>query len=140
MNFVNVAIVICAVGVPGPAAAQFPQGSHESQRFATTTWVDDLNFLSANALLGGITAGIVSHLRHGSFSTGFTRGALGGAVAYGGKRTAAAGFAGAGFLGRQLGAVGGSITRNAALDIGLLDTLILPVGPLRIFVDPGSIS
>lgn len=110
----------------------------DHERWLGSTWVDDANFLAANALLGGVVAGVTSYLRSGSFSDGFTRGALGGGVAYVGKRIAAARFDGAGLAGRWVGAVGGSMTRNAALGGGLLDTLTLPVGPVWVAVTPGA--
>lgn len=128
-----------AAAMAGPLAAQPVLADHEDEeRWARATWVDDLNFLAANALLGGLTAGISSRLRGGPFSEAFARGALGGGVTYLGKRTAAARFDGAGLLGREVGAVGASIVRNAGLGIPVLDTLVLPLGPLRAFVPTGE--
>lgn len=49
-------------------------------------------------------------------------------------------FDGAGFVGREISAVGGSITRNAALGVALLDTLALPVGPLWVFLPPHALG
>ena len=125
--------------VAGPCSAQSSRWSEEDRRWAFATWVDDLNFLSLNALLGGLTAGIVSHLQDGSFRDGFVGGAMGGGVAYVGKRIAAARFSGAGFLGREVTAVGGSMARNASLGVGVLDTLVLPIGPLRAFATPRAL-
>ncbi|HSM61279.1 MAG TPA: hypothetical protein VK849_10800 [Longimicrobiales bacterium] len=134
-----IASVVAAAMAAGPLAAQPVLADHEDEeRWARATWVDDLNFLAANALLGGLTAGISSRLRGGSFSEAFARGALGGGVTYLGKRTAAARFDGAGLLGREVGAVGASIVRNAGLGIPVLDTLVLPLGPLRAFVPTGE--
>ncbi len=116
------------------------QDPNQHDRWADATWVDDLNFLGANALLGGIAGGVGRILRHGSFTEGFARGALGGGVAYVGKRIAVARFDGAGFVGREVAAIGGSITRNAALGVALLDTLVLPVGPFRVFVPPRALG
>lgn len=129
-------VFLLALALPLQVAAQ---EMDEHQRWAGATWVDDLNFLSANAVLGGVTAGLISYLRQGSFLEGFSKGALGGGLAYVGKRVAAARFTGAGLLGRQVGAVGGSMTRNAAFDRGLLDTLTVPLGPLWAIVPPRSI-
>ncbi|MGD8319774.1 MAG: hypothetical protein PVJ02_04955 [Gemmatimonadota bacterium] len=98
--------------------------------------MDDFNFLAANALVGALTGGVLARLHGRSFAGGFTRGALGGGVAYVGKRTAAARFSGAGFLGREVNALGASITRSAAYGSGMLDTLVLPVGPLRVYLTP----
>ncbi|MCG6957469.1 MAG: hypothetical protein LJF04_15880 [Gemmatimonadetes bacterium] len=129
--------IAAALGAPKPGAAQ---DVDQHQRWASATWTDDLNFFSMNALLGGLAAGVQRVLHHGSFAEGFTRGALGGGVSYLGKRTAVARFSGAGFLGREVNAVGASITRNAALGVGILDTLVLPVGPVLAFVDPRHIA
>jgi len=72
----------CTLLAPAPAAAQSiapqPDGT-----WLTRSWVGDVVFLSATTLLGALTAGVYRKLGHGSFQEGFTRGALGGAVAYG---------------------------------------------------------
>jgi hypothetical protein len=97
-------------------------------------WVGHFTTLSANALLGGFTAGVAQHARGGSFTRGFAHGLLGGGVVSAGKWAAAQRFSGAGLAGRQIAAVGISMTRNAALGAPLLDELILPVGPARLYV------
>lgn len=84
-------------------------------------------------MLGGLTAGIVQRLRGGSFSDGFARGAVGGAVAYAGRRIAAERFDGAGLLGRQVGAVGASVVRNASERRPSLERLFFPAGPLHVY-------
>lgn len=89
-------------------------------------------FLGLNALAGGLTAGLWQELSDGSFVDGFAGGTLGGGVVYAGKRLAAESFPGAGFLGRDVAAVGTSMVRNAADARPLLDSLMLPVGPLRL--------
>jgi hypothetical protein len=99
----------------------------------TPPWVGQFTVLSANAVLGGLTAGIIQELRGGSFKDGFTRGALGGVVIYAGKRIAAERFDGAGLLGREVAAVGSSVVRNASDGIGSLDRLILPAGFVRVY-------
>lgn len=129
-------MVLLVLAVPLAPAGLAAQDVDQRQRWASATWVDDVNFLATNALIGGVTAGVGRLIRHGSFAEGFTRGALGGGVSYLGKRTAVARFSGAGFLGRELNAVGASMTRNAARGVGLLDTLVLPVGPALAFVNP----
>jgi hypothetical protein len=91
-----------------------------------------------NAALGGLTAGILARARGKGFGAAFLRGAAGGALVYAGKRTAAASFDGAGFLGREIAAVGGSVSVNAAEGRGALDRLVLPVGPVRLYVTPGQ--
>ena len=61
------------------------------------------------------------------------RGALGGAITYGGKRLTAERFFGAGFVGREIAAVGSSVVRNASDGIGSFDRLILPAGVMRVY-------
>lgn len=123
-----VLLVLCAVLCGRDLSAQ--------DRWSSTSWVDDLNFASANAIIGGLTAGVASRLRGGSFTDAFAGGALGGGVTYVGKRISAARFDGAGLLGRQIGAVGVSMTRNASSSSGLLDSLVVPLGPVRATVSP----
>lgn len=99
-------------------------------------WAGEFAALGVNATLGGLTAGVANALRGGDFSDGFVRGALGGALAYGGKRIAVERFDGAGFLGRQVAALGSSFVRNASDDTGLLDRLYVPLYLLRLEVRP----
>lgn len=97
-------------------------------------WVRHFNYLAGNALLDGLTAGIFQlFAEEGSFAEGFARGALGGSTAYLGKVVAVQRFSGAGFLGREVGAIGTSITRNARLGQGMLDEVVLPIGPTRLY-------
>lgn len=100
---------------------------------AAPGWVSEFSIISGNMLLSGITAGITQELRGGSFRDGFTRGALGGLVIYGGKRVAAERFSGAGLLGRQVGAVGASIVHNAGRGNGTFDQLVFPIGVMRVY-------
>lgn len=110
-----------------PTVDQDPSASHGP---------GDVVYLGLNALVGGLTAGLWQELSDGSFGDAFAGGALGGGVSYAGKRVAAETFAGAGFLGREVAAVGASIVRNASDARPLLDSLRLPVGPLRVYVSP----
>ncbi len=96
-------------------------------------WVAQFSALSANALLSGVTAGIIQEVRGGSFRDGFTRGALGGVVIYAGKRVAVQRFTTAGLLGREVAAAGASMVRNASDGIGTFDRFILPAGFLRVY-------
>jgi len=98
-------------------------------------WSSELQVVGVNAALGGLTAGVVSKARGGSFFGAFGRGVLGGAGVYAGKRVAAARFAGAGLLGRQMAAVGGSVVRNAADGRAPFARLVLPAGLGRVYVD-----
>jgi hypothetical protein len=95
----------------------------------------DVAFLSSNALLGGLTAGILQKLDGGAFRDGFTRGALGGAVTYAGRRVSAEHFYGAGLLGRQVSALGATVVRNAGEGRPGLERLVVPVGPVRLHID-----
>ncbi len=94
--------------------------------------VGEVTFLGANTLIGALTGGLVQALGGGSFSDGFTRGALGGAIIYAGKRLSVGRFAGAGWIGREVAAVGTSIVRNASTGVPNLHRLVLPLGPLRV--------
>ncbi len=101
-------------------------------------WVGQASDLAVNALVGGAAGGLLQLLRGGSFRDGFARGVLGGAVIYGGKRVAAQRFDGAGLLGRELSATGASMVRNAGEGRGLLEKVMLPVGPVNFYVEPAS--
>jgi hypothetical protein len=94
------------------------------------SWTGELAVLGGNALLGGLSAGVIHKLRGGDFSDAFVRGLAGGVVVYGGKRVAVERFGGAGLVGRQVAAVGASMTRNAADGLAPTERLLLPVGPL----------
>jgi hypothetical protein len=76
---------------------------------------------------------VLQAIRGGSFSDGFARGALGGAIVYAGKRVSVGRFAGAGLLGRELAAVGASVVRNAADGRPSFERLVLPLGPINVY-------
>ena len=123
------------------AWAILPCGTQALEAQVTPRWrpdpgVGEVTFLGANTLIGALTGGIFQTLRGGSFADGFTRGALGGAVVYAGKRLSVERFSGAGFLGREIAAVGTSIVRNAGEGAATLRRLVLPVGPLRLYLQP----
>jgi hypothetical protein len=115
-----------------------------AQRFedplSTPNWVADAAAAGVNSLLSGVTAGVMQWGRGGSFQDGFTRGAMGGAVIYTGKRLAVQDFRGAGFWGREVAAVGASVVRNAGEGRGSLERVVLPVGPVRFYLStvPGE--
>lgn len=113
-------------------------GDAVAQTNPAPTWMRETSALGLNALLGGLTAGLTQEIRGGSFSDGFTRGAMGGAVMYGGKRIGVEGFPGAGLLGRQVAAMGISAVRNASDGVGSLERVVLPIGPVRLYLRPGS--
>jgi hypothetical protein len=133
------ALLLSACGGVLPAAAQclpstIPPEEAPACREHYPTWAGELASFGANALLGGLASGIMQELRGGSFRNGFTRGFLGGSVIYVGKRLAVERFEGAGLLGRQVGAVGGSMVRNAGEGVGALERLYLPLGVARLEV------
>jgi hypothetical protein len=88
-----------------------------------------------NAGLGGLGGGALAALRGGSFLRGFLQGAAGGGLTYAGKTIAAARWQGAGLVGRQVAAVGSSVSLNAAEGRAPLSRVVLPAGPLRVYVD-----
>lgn len=90
--------------------------------------------LGVNALLGGLSAGLAALVRGDPPVPAFTRGAGGGVLVYAGKRIAVDPRPGAGFLGRQVASVGGSITGNAVAGRGSLDRIALAAGPVRAYI------
>jgi len=98
------------------------------------SWTGELAVYGANALLGGLSGGIMQELRGGSFRRGFTRGVAGGSIIYVGKRLAVERFRYAGLMGREVAAVGGSMVRNAGEGQGLVERLYLPLGVARLEV------
>jgi hypothetical protein len=121
-----------ACSLPRPLGAQVDSTFHET----TPRWVAHFTSASANMLLSALTAGVAQELKGGSFRDGFTRGALGGLIIYGGKRISIESFAGAGLIGREVASVGASVVRNAADGLGSFERLVLPVGVIRIYRHP----
>lgn len=133
MNFFRRALLIgIAAFLPilSTATAQ-PVPHHESDW--ASHGLGEVAFLGLNALIGGVTAGVWRELGDATFQDGFAAGALGGSVVYAGKRLAAESFPGAGLLGRDVAAVGSSVVRNASDGRPLLDSLVVPVGPVRLY-------
>lgn len=97
-------------------------------------WSSEARVLGANALLGGLSAGLAALVRGDPPVPAFTRGAGGGVLVYAGKRIAVDPRPGAGFLGRQVASVGGSITGNAVAGRGSLDRVALAAGPVRAYI------
>lgn len=129
-----VALALLALPVL-PVRAQCGLGP-EPCRPDAPTWVGEFAALSANAVLGGLTAGLVSHVRGGEFGDAFLRGLGGGAGVYAGKRIASERFDGAGLLGRQVAAVGTSMVRNAGQGEAAFTRLLLPIGPVWLELGP----
>lgn len=132
------AIAAAAAGSPRALAAQTgdaPPICPSPQCIEIPSWVGQFTILSGNAVLGGLTAGVLQRARGGSFRDGFTRGFFGGATVYAGKRLSVEDFDGAGLLGRQVAAVGSSVVRNASDGRPSLERLMFAAGPLRVHVD-----
>ncbi len=101
-------------------------------------WVSGASLLAVNAAVGGVVAATVQAVRGERVVPAFLAGVAGGAVAHAGKRVAASRFDGAGLLGRQVGALGASMVRNGMEGRGLLEEVMLAVGPVRMYVRPAS--
>lgn len=130
------ALVALLVAAPLPAQMPTrPDGPDDPPR-----WHGEALTLGVNAVLGGLTSGVLRHARGGRFRDGFAAGAAGGALTYGGKRLAAERFFGAGLLGRQAAAVGSSVTHNAARGDPALGRVVLPLGPVRVYLLDGGRS
>jgi hypothetical protein len=130
-----VMLAVAWLSAPGMASGQNPcfDGSTEIETGCTIDaprWIAEFATLSANGVIGGLTAGLVRHFRGGSFGDGFVSGLLGGATTYAGKRVAAERFSGAGAIGRIVSAGGASMVRNATSGELLLSRLTVPVGPV----------
>jgi hypothetical protein len=126
--------LVLLAGMSAVAAAQclpqlLPPDAQQPCGERYPDWTGEMAALGANALLGGLSGGVMQKLHGGSFGTGFLRGLAGGAVVYGGKRIAVERFGGAGLVGRQVAAVGGSMVRNAGEGRGMVERVALPVGP-----------
>jgi hypothetical protein len=128
------------VAVVLASALQPRLGSAQISVEDTSPWLTEVGFVGINAVLGGVTAGVTSLIRGNSFSDAFTAGALGGTMSYAGKRVAASRFYGAGLIGRQVGAVGASLTRAASTEEELFDSVLLPLGPLRLQLRPRALA
>jgi hypothetical protein len=94
--------------------------------------------LGANAVIGGLTAGIAQASDRKPFWRGFVLGALGGSVVYSGKLVGGESFPASGLLGREISAVGSSMVANAATGRATFDQIVLPVGPVRVYIQPRS--
>jgi hypothetical protein len=131
------AVCACALLHGRPIGAQVVDTTRLAP-LVVPPWAGPISILSTNVLIGASTAGIVQKLRGGSFRDGFARGALGGLVHFAGKRVVVGDFDGAGLLGRQIASVGSSIVRNASEARAMFETVILPVGPVRLYVGTGA--
>ena len=136
-----VSVVVFLLGAAAPLAGQggcdpgFDPGCGPARRSGVG---EHAATAAANAALGGLTAGVLRRVRGGSFREGFWAGAAGGALVYAGKRVAVQRWDGAGLLGRELAAVGASVTWNASSGRGAFDRVMLPVGPVRLYLRADS--
>lgn len=131
-----VALALLGAG-PRPVAAQPP-----GREFGTFTAEQDVGrdtrLFALNAGLGAATAGLTRWMQGRPVRPALLGGAAGGALAYAGKRLVVERWEGAGFVGREVAAVGHSMVRNAADARPLLSRIVLPLGPLRFYVRPDS--
>ncbi len=118
----RVGAALAALAILGWTA---PSGARAQSSFGGEAVV-----VGVNAVVGGLTSGVVAWLRGGSFLAGLGGGAAGGTVQYLGKRLATAAVPGAGLAGGVVGATGAAMVRNGAAGRGLVDRMILPVGPV----------
>ena len=136
----RVAAALLLLALAAPVAAQTGNDTQSRDTIiygqSAPRWAGQLTALTANAVFGGLTAGVIQELRGGSFRDGFTRGALGGGVVYVGKRVSAARFDGAGFAGREIAALGSAVIRNASDARPALEQIVFPIGPLQLHVWP----
>lgn len=93
------------------------------------------SLIVANAAIGGLTAGLWRTAVRRSFWRGFLRGAAAGTVVYAGKRAIGEGNAAGWWMGRQMAALGSSEVVNAAHGRSILESAVLPLGPVRIHVN-----
>src|SRR5690606_7412044 len=82
-------------------------------------------------------SGTAALVRGRPFVRAFGLGLAGGTLVYGGKRFASwYGVPGSGMAGRVFAAVGASMIRNGAAGRGAFDLVLLPVGPLTLYLRP----
>jgi hypothetical protein len=128
LGLVGTALVGTALaGLAAPAEAQWFRADHDVST--------DLRIAGANMALGGVGAAIVAGLSGEAVGPAFLKGAAGGAVVYTGKRIAAERWYGAGLVGRQVGLLGGTMTRNGGMGRGFFDEVALGIGPVRWYRD-----
>ena len=130
------AVIIALAFVPVVASAQRVYGDLNPAYDPGT----EVQLLAINAAIGALTAVAYQSARGRPILPALRTGAMGGALAHVGKRVAVERWSGAGLLGREIGAVGHSMIRNASNGRGAFDQVILPLGPVRFHVQPDSAS
>jgi hypothetical protein len=118
-------ILIAAALIPSALHGQAPKPEPTST----------LQMAALNSLLGGLSGGVLNAAERRSFVKGFVKGSAGGAVAFAGKRIIAERGAFAAWSGRQIAAIGASQVRNAGAGRGMLEQIVLPFGPARVYVN-----
>ena len=122
---------ICMIVAASPARAQ-------QEKLREAKPLSEATVVGANIAIGALTAGAMRKARGGSFWKAAPHGALGGAAIYAGKRIVASNSPGAGWVGRELAALGSSVVRNSAEGLPPLERVMLPVGPIRIYIYSGA--
>jgi hypothetical protein len=118
---------LLALCVPGLALAAEARG----QVPASARLAD----FAVNAAIGGVIAGARSLLLGGSIARPLALGALGGGVQGLGRQIAASPFTGSGLLGREVSALGISLTYSAGVDSLVV---FAPLGPVMLELRPGT--
>ncbi len=125
---VKVAATILAVLIPQLAVAQPEQLPGRATVLAT------------NMLIGGLTAGLSRAFAKKPFIVPIIRGSLGGGVVFAGKSVVGQNNDLTALIGRGVGAVGASEVRSAAVGKPVLHEIILPVGPVHVYVDRKTLA
>jgi hypothetical protein len=135
----RVAAALLLLALAAPAAAQTGNDTQTRDTIIygqrAPRWAGQLTALTANAVFGGLTAGVIQELRGGSFRDGFTRGLCGQHRVRGQTRFRGA-FRRAGLTGRELAAVGSAVIRNASDARPSFERIVFPIGPLQLHVWP----
>jgi hypothetical protein len=88
-----------------------------------------------NGLIGGSTAAVTAAVHHRSITSAFIKGSLGGLTVYAGKCLIARKRTATYWLGQHTVAIGSSMVANGATGRGVFESVVLPLGPLRIYRD-----
>lgn len=99
---------------------------------------NELEVLAMNMAFGAVASGIVAGIRGQPVRRAVALGALGGAINFVGKTIVAGEFDGAGLVGRQVSAIGASLTRDAAEGTEPFRRMVFPIALLNVHVDRDS--
>jgi hypothetical protein len=120
---------ICAPNMPCPPV-------HESRPGARTgAWA---RATALNAAIGGATSGLFALARGYPVLPAIGKGMAGGTVAFAGRAISGQDGSGAGFVGREVSAVGASMIANASDGRGILSRVALPLGPITLHIEHDS--